>query len=455
MKKVWILCAMPIIPLASSSIIGCSSKPIVPDTDVVHVTGVTFDVQQADIPLGESYQIHWTVTPENATNKDVSFSVDRGGYIFVDYDGLIHSTSVGTVTLTIKTKDGGFTDAVTVNVKQALTLTFDADPEIDPEHVIIYPTKTIKICLHDKWKYITERYSLPTAKKTQDWFWFDSWYLANAAPGQKIDDDYVFEENATIYPYFDRKDISYFQTDPWEKVIDYVEQGVITEAYNCQMNDFIGEQRSVKLNGIDQSVTVIGVNHDIIADVEPQKTAQFTFQFTNVVCKSDKTPMKHIWGPSNRSYWKEDIAEFENFHSYLNFASTSSSKTFYDLFGEENPNIMPHVKTVTRKIYQFQRSGSSWSLTTGSEQFFLPSRANLNGEGGEGSRYAFYSQGAPYIYIKKDLNDNNCLYWIGSPQRSDIQSFSWFVDANGNIVSENYDDLFVSSACPFAPCFCI
>ncbi|MBQ9950341.1 MAG: leucine-rich repeat protein, partial [Clostridia bacterium] len=88
----------------------------------VSVTGVTLDKTEATLEIGETVQLIATVTPEDATNKNVTWKSSDESIATVDENGLVTAISAGTVTITVTTEDGGFTAncEVTVNPDKIL-----------------------------------------------------------------------------------------------------------------------------------------------------------------------------------------------------------------------------------------------------------------------------------------------------------------------------------------------
>ena len=80
------------------------------------VTGVTIEPSEAELPAGYSMKLTATVLPENATNKNVVYSVDDESILSVDQDGNITGLSLGTATVTVTTEDGGFTASAEITV---------------------------------------------------------------------------------------------------------------------------------------------------------------------------------------------------------------------------------------------------------------------------------------------------------------------------------------------------
>ena len=76
-------------------------------------------VSQPSLSLeeGETATISYTVQPKDATTPDVSFSSSDTSVATVSNTGIVTAVAPGTATITVKTKDGGFTATVTITVK--------------------------------------------------------------------------------------------------------------------------------------------------------------------------------------------------------------------------------------------------------------------------------------------------------------------------------------------------
>lgn len=66
------------------------------------------------------YQIRWEVTPDNATNKSVSFDYDTTkSFVSVDQNGLVTFTEPGFITVTVHATDGtSYSDEIRIYFKQ-------------------------------------------------------------------------------------------------------------------------------------------------------------------------------------------------------------------------------------------------------------------------------------------------------------------------------------------------
>ena len=80
------------------------------------VTGVTIEPSEAELTVGSSTKLTATVLPENASNKNVVYSVDDESILSVDQDGNVTGLSLGTATVTVTTEDGGFTASAEITV---------------------------------------------------------------------------------------------------------------------------------------------------------------------------------------------------------------------------------------------------------------------------------------------------------------------------------------------------
>ena len=85
------------------------------DTDI-HVTGVSLDKNNLSLVLNETYQLTTTITPNNATNQEVSYASNKPIIASVDSSGLITAVTEGSAKITVATKDGNFTAVCNVEI---------------------------------------------------------------------------------------------------------------------------------------------------------------------------------------------------------------------------------------------------------------------------------------------------------------------------------------------------
>ena len=82
----------------------------------IAVTGVTLDSKTQTLGIGESCQLTATITPANASVKDVTWTSSKPGVATVG-NGKVTAISEGTTVIIVKTKDGSKTASCTVTVK--------------------------------------------------------------------------------------------------------------------------------------------------------------------------------------------------------------------------------------------------------------------------------------------------------------------------------------------------
>ena len=88
----------------------------------IDVTGVTLNRETLKLKEGETSILTATVLPENATNKNITWTSDKENVAKVE-NGVITAIAEGTATITVKTLDGNYTDTCAVTVeKKELTI---------------------------------------------------------------------------------------------------------------------------------------------------------------------------------------------------------------------------------------------------------------------------------------------------------------------------------------------
>jgi len=82
----------------------------------VPVTGITLAKETLSLMAGQSEKLAFTITPDNAANKSVTWSSSASTVATVASDGTVTAIAAGTAAITVKTADGNFTDACQVTV---------------------------------------------------------------------------------------------------------------------------------------------------------------------------------------------------------------------------------------------------------------------------------------------------------------------------------------------------
>ena len=97
----------------------------------IYVENIRLDQPEKSLMTGETFSLIPSVSPENATIKDVLWASDNEAVATVDDIGTVKAVSAGTAIITVKTFDGGFLATCTVTVTSpeisvdTLTVTVD------------------------------------------------------------------------------------------------------------------------------------------------------------------------------------------------------------------------------------------------------------------------------------------------------------------------------------------
>jgi len=82
----------------------------------INVTGVSMEKSSTSILVGNNETLYAIVTPDNATNKNVTWQSNNTSIATVSATGTVTAVAAGTATITVTTVDGGKTASCTVNV---------------------------------------------------------------------------------------------------------------------------------------------------------------------------------------------------------------------------------------------------------------------------------------------------------------------------------------------------
>ena len=86
---------------------------------VISVKGIALSTNELHLKVGESQLLIHTITPNNATNKVVTWISNNEEAAVVDSNGLVTARGLGTTIITVRTQDGGFSDGCRVVVSAA------------------------------------------------------------------------------------------------------------------------------------------------------------------------------------------------------------------------------------------------------------------------------------------------------------------------------------------------
>jgi len=94
---------------------SCQNEP-----KVINVTGVSVSTTSIELKMGESSSISATVSPGDASNKNVSWSSSNTSVATVD-NGKVKAVGGGNATITVRTEDGGYAATCELTVKVPVT----------------------------------------------------------------------------------------------------------------------------------------------------------------------------------------------------------------------------------------------------------------------------------------------------------------------------------------------
>ncbi|MCF0196872.1 MAG: Ig-like domain-containing protein, partial [Bacteroidaceae bacterium] len=86
---------------------------------VIPVTGVTIDKTEATVSVGSTTTLIATITPSDATNKNVTWTSADEDIATVTDGGVVTGVAMGNTTITVTTEDGGFTATCAITVEVA------------------------------------------------------------------------------------------------------------------------------------------------------------------------------------------------------------------------------------------------------------------------------------------------------------------------------------------------
>ncbi len=115
----------------------------VPVGGIIAVTGVEAEPFNLTIRPGETVDLTHTISPANASNQIVTWSVSNREIAKINGLGQVTGLSAGTIGATVTTFDGEFSDAVTVTV--AGTPIGPIDQDVDVQGISIFSPETVAI----------------------------------------------------------------------------------------------------------------------------------------------------------------------------------------------------------------------------------------------------------------------------------------------------------------------
>ena len=119
MKKKSLLIGLTSICLSLGTIslvTSCGGETV---SEEVSVTDVKLEASSTSLKVGETLTLVATVSPENASNKNVSYSSSDETIASVNGSGVVTALKEGNVTITVTTEDGNHTASVNLTITAA------------------------------------------------------------------------------------------------------------------------------------------------------------------------------------------------------------------------------------------------------------------------------------------------------------------------------------------------
>lgn len=108
----------------------------------VDVTGVTLDKTSLTLAPKDSYTLKATITPDNATNQNVTWKTNKDKVATVSSKGVVTAVGEGTASITVYTNDGNYSATCNVTVAKSTVTGLIIDPA-GPETLPVGKTRTL------------------------------------------------------------------------------------------------------------------------------------------------------------------------------------------------------------------------------------------------------------------------------------------------------------------------
>jgi hypothetical protein len=136
-NKLWLIALLAIIGF---SFAACSSGD--DGVTTVPVTKVTLNQKSISLTVGGTANLTATVTPDNATNKAVSWKSDDTAKATVSNNGVVTAVAEGATIITVTTADGNKTDTCSITIT-ATTASLDRITAVYAGVEAIFPDTTL------------------------------------------------------------------------------------------------------------------------------------------------------------------------------------------------------------------------------------------------------------------------------------------------------------------------
>ncbi len=99
-------CSFPLFGKDESNGISEDETSIEDGSSLIHVSGVSLNASELKLYVGGTYSLNVTISPSNATNKELSWSSSNPDVATISSSGLVNALTQGETTITVTTRDG-------------------------------------------------------------------------------------------------------------------------------------------------------------------------------------------------------------------------------------------------------------------------------------------------------------------------------------------------------------
>ncbi|MFA6378024.1 MAG: Ig-like domain-containing protein, partial [Acholeplasmataceae bacterium] len=126
---------LPLVILSVFALSACDfNRPI---NQYIDVTSVNLNESSLTLDIAETETLIATITPSNATNQDVNWSISDSDIATVTQNGLVTAYAGGQATVTVETVDGNFTDTCLVTVNYPVDIYAVSSVSLDQKSLLM------------------------------------------------------------------------------------------------------------------------------------------------------------------------------------------------------------------------------------------------------------------------------------------------------------------------------
>ena len=102
-----------LVAITVSSLLSCQKGP-----EEIRVSSISLSKSALELTVGDQASLDATISPDNATNKKISWSSSKESVATVTPDGIVEAVSAGTSFITARSEDSGVSAKCEITVKE-------------------------------------------------------------------------------------------------------------------------------------------------------------------------------------------------------------------------------------------------------------------------------------------------------------------------------------------------